>query len=76
MDNFTTLVIIISIFLNVILLIACYKFYYKWQEDETILKALESVTEAELRKKGETIDDVVERFKESINGQISQLEKL
>ena len=76
MDIFTTLVIIISIFLNVLLLVTCYKFYYRWQEDETILKALEKVTEAELRKKGETIDDVVERFKESINGQISQLEKL
>lgn len=76
MDIFTTLVIIILLFLNVLLLITCYKFYCKWQEDETILKALERVTEAELRKKGETIDDVVEKFKESINGQNCQLEKL
>ena len=68
MDIFTALVIIILFFLNVLLLITCYKFYCRWQEDETILKALERVTEAELRKKGETIDDVVERFKESING--------
>lgn len=69
MDIFTALVIIIiSISLNVLLLVACYKFYYKWQEDETILKALERVTEVELRKKGETIDDVVEKFKEAING--------